>query len=288
MPFQNVKLSPSPLADALTPDAFFGANSLFDERTRQGGANDKKKLVAEFIAKNFTTIGGSALLTDGSSTFFVGLAIALQSQPKFNHLHPSVSRFHLATNNLALISEFNARQITPNITIEILAGDFDYSLCAVFPKTVAWKDDTTAGCVGCVIASARSLYFHSGPTSPDHRSANFKRTVMCIQVPLIFAVDDEKLSDPCWPFNAVMHQNEWDAIKAQGSRQICIVSNKPYGKGIEKFDTLQVGEEVAHDGLLNRSKWEEASKIQRYCYQAYSFAELSHVSFIEVERGIVG
>lgn len=77
MPFQNVKLPPSPLADALTPDAFFGANSLFDERTRQGGANDKKKLVAEFIAKNFTTIGGSALLTDGSSTFFVGLAIAL-------------------------------------------------------------------------------------------------------------------------------------------------------------------------------------------------------------------
>lgn len=276
MPFENIKISASALATELTTTAWFGENSLFDTRTRASDATNKKQLVAEYIARHLTNDGGSALLTDGSSTFFVGLAISLLSRARVN-------QFHLATNNLALLSELNCRRTTPNIGIQILDGDFDYSLCAVFPRNNNWLS-STAAFVGSIIVSARSLYFHCGPTSPDFRSAILKRSVMSLQVPLIFAVDDEKLSDASWPFNAVLDLTEWHAMKQADARQICIVSNKPYDEAIGDFDTLSVGEEVAQNTRMNRSSWVSATNIERYCYQAFQFSELPHVSFVEVER----
>jgi DeoR/GlpR family transcriptional regulator of sugar metabolism len=263
----------------LEPLGRFDPRTVFNRRISEEETG--KRLVALYITEKFSSDGGSAFLTDGSSTFYVGLAIALRSSV-------FTQSFTLVTNNLAVITELNSRNETPqHLNIEIMGGQLDYGLNATFPTELNASFPMDHGKrlfqnVRLVIVSVRGLFYLDGPTSPDLKSLLLKREALQIHAECIFVTDWKKMTTShAAPANKILDQLQWDQLLKDLHRTIWIVCAKPTA---QTQNTYEMGQRISHqfDPKRKPIEWENAEPFERYCWQAFRFSEHTNVNFVEV------
>lgn len=264
---------------SLEPLGRFDPRTCFNKRIHEDDTG--KRLVALYIAERFFSDGGSAFVTDGSSTFYVGLATALRSSM---FAYP----FTLVTNNLAITTELNSRDETPqHLNIEIMGGQVDYALDATFPTELNTPspDEHVKRFIQNVrlaIISVRGLFYVDGPTSPDLRSLLLKREALQVHACCIIVIDWKKLTAAhAAPANKVLDQPQWDQLLKDQHRPIWIICDKPIGHA---QDTYEMGQRISNqfDPRRRPGEWANAERIERYWWQVYRFSEHTNINFVEV------
>ncbi len=280
MPFEQYKVRHSEIKQALEPKAIFGDRNIFGHRVTTGNP-DGKKAVASYIASRFTKEGASVFASDGSSTFFVCLAMA-QSSFEFQR------EFDLLTNNLGIATELEAQPYSPppKVKIQIVGGEFDYILNATFPpsRDSATKDQIQGAKL--TIVSVRQLFLDEGPTSPEKRSCLIKEYAFQTDGDLVIPLDWTKLAakEPDKGTLVFNNRRTWKEILQNEDRQITIVSDKPLDKP-ETDHPVEIGERLEH-GVVSRNsqrRWNDATDYERYCWHAYHFSLHRHITFIEMQ-----
>ena len=278
MPFKQVIVEYEAFSEALEPKAAFGNRNKFGHRIGQNP--DGKKAVAYFVASQFAVEGSSIFATDGSSTFYVCLAMALCSF-EFER------EFDLLTNNVGLAQELEAQPYSPfpKVSIRLLGGPFDYTLNACFPPEndgAAWQAVRDAR---LSIVSVRELFIEEGPTSPETRSCLVKQHALRSHSELVLPMDWKKLgSQYPRPGSIVFNDShEWKEILQKANRKITIVCDKPLDIP-DNIDSEQKGRQLDASGFQrqSRARWESGTDYERYCWQAYQFSLFPHITFVEV------
>lgn len=275
MPFKRVTVKLEQL-DALAYKGCFEPGQTFGARVRDN--YDEKRLVAYYICAAFCKNGASVFVSDGSSTFFVCLGMALCS---FEHKQ----KLTLLTNNLALATELEAQPFVPDkLVLKLLGGTVDLSLNATFPQEEVLRSRNWLKATKLIVTSVREFFWMEGPTSPDELSRALKHTLFCSPTEMVLALDWEKMSlEKPEPGTRVFDNDKaWKEVLGNPNREITIVSNRPPEATRE---TEAHGEELDSLGFtrLSPAKWRNGSPVERYSWQAYQFSLFQNVTFVEVD-----
>jgi hypothetical protein len=172
----------------LEPLAQYPRGSTFAERISELYAH--KTAVAIFVAQKFLGAGTSAFISDGSSTFYVGLEIFLQAR----------GSIRLCTNHLAIAHEFalwpQPQGLQP-LKLELSGGEVNRDLMMVGGVQAQKAARRVSPEVQFAILSARLLFGREGPVGYEFESLLIKQAATASPRPTVIVLADfEKLSQP--------------------------------------------------------------------------------------------
>lgn len=269
MPFKEEIVHSVDLAQ-LDPQGVFDVNSVFGGRIFDQQQKEKQQ-VAWYIAKEwFSTGRRDAFITDGSSTFYVCLAISVMHRQQ---------TAHICTNNLAISTELDARGGTQNLDLELLGGKKDAQLdAALGEEAIVHANNFLKDC-NLVISSVRQLQPERGPTAPERKSRRIKKVAITQANLLIIVVDWEKLATP--PIDSAdltfSNMEDWENILK--NKEIIIVSSAP--QDLVDENSFTVGQKIR---ATNKYKFrEKLTTIEKYALNVFLLSEVYGVNFIEIK-----
>jgi len=228
----------------------------------------QKQKVAWAVAKEwFAEQVRDVFVTDGSSTFYVCLALALLQDPRTVKLY---------TNNVAFSSEMDGRQSVPGFELELLGGHKDPILSATLGTEAERQAKAILGKTNLAIASVRQLVAEKGPTTIEWQSRGIKEIVLKQASMLVFVLDWKKLATPPIDVPALVfphnRQEEWNRILETVT--VCFVSCAPPGiaNGYEEGRKIKASNRPA--GALGRE--------ERYALNVFKLSQYENVTFVEV------
>lgn len=255
----------------LTPRLNYPATTTFGQRLNL--ERSAKQHVAAKVAEQFLPPGVRVFIGDGSSTFYVGLALLHLARSLTQH-EPS---FTAATNSLAIAGEYVFGQGEPRLDLRTSQGEVSRLLFASFgDHTRGFAQDCAEGCE-CSILSVRSLLAREGPYGVEHESLEVKRTVLLNSKfrRLVLVADHTKLAAvPDAPdaagLRVLTEPGAWDALMSNPN--VFVVTTKyPDAPATGAVTRIPSG---GLDSLEPR---------ERYSYQARLLREaMGRERFIEV------
>lgn len=262
----------------LKPQAVFHDQTIFGKRAHDDW--EEKSLIGYFVGYSLVGTGISVFITDGSSTFYICKAIALRCLEQ----RGKAGSLHFITNNMAISTELDAwPQYPGGLSLSLIGGKKDFDLNATFPDRWNESNKEFVQQVSMAIVSVRELSFRDGPTSPDQPSRLLKREVFRLQVPLVIALNWQKLAQAHYGPNlgerVFADRSEWERVKQD--KELCIICNKPTtfnGNTWERgrsLETSRFGQEGDHWTDLSLER-----QIDRYCWHVFKLSYYS--KFIEV------
>lgn len=249
-----------------------------------------KMRVAYCIARRCGAILDGAFVSDGSSTYYVGVALAQMMKSGDDH--------YLRTNNLSMCAELGRTGYPRSLELQLIEGTVDHDLGATFPRqdrslTQLFGNDTLQA-----ICSVSELHFDQGPAAPNAPTKLLKKCLLRHSDKVIIPLDWRKLASRELN-NPVMSANDWAAIR--DSLSIVIVCAKPNEYGENDWVEIQriltdnaiskdngnfvFGEELAASFRPGSADWNVDSveaKFKRYCWNVYNFGNRDNITFIEV------
>ncbi len=274
MPFteKTIQLADFPNINDLNAKAMFNTETLFAHRLEEAKQNKLK--VAIFVATNPEWFGGTSsdvFITDGSSTFYVSLALALAQ-------HKDV--VHICTNNLAISTELDSHDnINPNFMLELLGGVKDFALNATFGAGAIKQAKDFMKDGNIAIASVHQLHPKFGPTAPERQSRILKKTILEEAAIVIIVLDWLKLATP--PINkaglvfAGKRHDGWEQLLK--SQELNFVSSAPP----DFPNTFGEGQRLAAR-QLNSMQIAALTAQQKYALNVFTLSQSANVQFIEI------
>jgi len=277
MPYTQI-LVPKIRSMEINPMTIF--HGKFGDRVRsQDNSREEKRCIGHFIAEK--CLGGSLFISDGSSSFYVGLAMIQIDSDKFT--------FDLITNNLGVLAELQANQDKDKKwSVEIIGGHLDDDLYATFPSENEAAAAQRIQEAKIAIVSVRELFYTQGPTSPELHSSKLKAHAFRSNGDIIIPLNWDKLAEvePHWGTTVFANQGQWNEVLKKAGRKIIIVCEKPTGESDK--NSREVGRNV-NTKLVNdhsaewKEKWAKISQYERYCWSVFQFASNENVDFIELD-----
>jgi DeoR/GlpR family transcriptional regulator of sugar metabolism len=169
----------------------YPVDSTFGKRI--GDMMAEKVRVAETIVSRFTSSGSSVFIGDGSSSFYVGLAIFTQ------RLQATIW-----TNHLAIAHEFSLwpsdAASLRHTEVWLAGGEVDRDLMMTCGDDTEEEVTRWTKKAQCIILSVRCLFADRGPAGMEQKSLSIKaaavRAALQTGARIIFAADHLKLSKP--------------------------------------------------------------------------------------------
>lgn len=172
------------------PKAQYPQDTTFAARIEEGKA--EKKIVAKYVADTFLGPGQSAFISDGSSTFFVGLSL----------FEGKREGFRLYTNNLSIAHEFPlwvTNDWPRNFTIELSGGKVNAELMMTGQPTCEEIVEQMTNRVQYTVLSVRAIFGVQGPAGREPDSLGIKHAAIKNSKRIILIADHNKFVE------------EWDA-----------------------------------------------------------------------------
>ena len=266
MPFKKVAVDLG-AKPSLDPLGNFDPDTTFGQRLQ--AEQEGKQRVAWYVVDEWFNGRPDAFILDGSSTFYVGLAAAL---------NPNLKQTDIYSNNLGISTELDSRPRIKDFKLELAGGRKDFDLNATLGTEAKrcvrqFLDETRL-----VIASVRQLDAEDGPTAPERGSRSLKKLAMTCAGQLIVVMDWTKLATPpiakCdLVFN---HRPFRDEIQLQDILYVC----SPPG---DMGDTQKIGHAL-RGRSLNPAAVLALSSEEKYALNAFDLSMQEGATFVEVRE----
>lgn len=179
----------------LVPKAEYPSNSTFGQRIKS--MQDGKLAVAREVVKRFLRSGQSAFISDGTSTFYVALAMfeAAKQQRK-----PDTPPYFatIYTNHLAIAHEFalwnDPLGMMPGVHVHLNSGEVNSDRMQVSGDRAASEVKRVCAKVQVAVLSVRALDAKEGPAGIEPYSLQIKQAAVEGARRVVFVADHEKLS----------------------------------------------------------------------------------------------
>ncbi len=212
------------------PKAEYPVGTVFHARIHENEV--EKEAVAEYLVDRFLGPGQSAFVSDGSSTFFIGLSLFAKR----------IDGFRLYTNSLPIAHEYPLWETDdwPREFSLFLAGG------KVNPKLMMTGGDSTAQEIetqmtpraGWTILSTRLTFGDRGPAGREPDSLEIKQAALKAAQRVILIADHTKLSEEYTDSTPLVYaeRSEWQDLLKR--RTTYVVTTLPPGKTSDEMRAL--------------------------------------------------
>jgi len=265
----------------LMPMAIFNHNSTFGQRVQE--KREEKQKVAWYVADKWLSKGRpDAFITDGSSTFYISLAVLAI---------PRERQAIICTNNLAISTETDAhsdREVRGMLSLKLPGGEKDFDLDATLGTQAEMYAKDFLEKHNIVIASVRELHPELGPTAPETESRCLKKVAMEKASLLIIVADWKKITTPpiSNAYRVFPSKGEWENLLR--NKEVWIISAMPSdtddtedARALLRVDnTCELGQTLKTQQKDKNPEW--LKPHEKYALNVFLLSENYHVNFVEV------
>jgi len=213
----------------IKPKATYPEETTFGSRIHH---NEREKItVAEYVVDQFLGTGQSAFISDGSSTFYIGLSLYAKK----------IDGFVLSTNSLPIAHEYplwETKDWPRDFTLDLAGGAVNPKLMMTGHRDCEELVKQMANRALWTILSTRFIFEVQGPAGWEPDSLAIKQAALRTPQRVILIADHAKLSER-WTEKIPLvfsMPTEWKALLNQPTTYV--VTNLPSGKTSEEMCEL--------------------------------------------------
>ncbi len=250
----------------VNPKASYPKGTTFETRIHQN--EHAKETVGEYVVGRFLGPGQSAFISDGSSTFFVGLLLFAEK----------IVGFRLYTNSLPIAHEYplwETKDWPKDFTLDVAGGIVNPTLMMTGHRACEEVEKRMANRAQWTILSIRFIFGDRGPAGWEPDSLEIKQAALRAPQRVILIADHSKLSQE-WADNIPLvyaEPSEWQALMKCPTTYV--VTTLPLGKTVDEMREL--------GRTLQTSKRKPTKPMERYAQNTWPLRFELGNKFIELE-----
>lgn len=248
------------------PKAQYPRGTTFASRIEEN--KSEKKIVAEYVINTFLGPGQSAFISDGSSTFYIGLSLFKAKR----------EAFRLYTNNLAIAHEFplwTENDWPKDFTIELAGGKVNTELMMTGEPTCEEMVEQMTDRTQYAVLSLRALFEVQGPAGREPDSLGIKHAALKNSKRVILIADHNKFGKNWEPTIPLVFacSDEWQKFMQRETTYV-----------ITTLPPFKISNEMTELGRRFTPQYREEPKTTEEWYgrNTWSLRKILHRRFVEL------